>query len=314
MSVYENMAFGLSGMSKEEVSKRIHDAAKKLQIEEYLDRKPTALSGGQCQRVALGRAVVRNSSLFLLDEPLSNLDAKLRVQMRAELVRLHDSLGNTMIYVTHDQTEAMTMADRIVIMRDGVVQQIGTPQEVYEAPSNVFVATFMGSPSMNIVDAVYNKGQIIFQNGDKINLSPEMKQKHDDSCARRLKELSEKIKETREKIESKDESPVDFKAMLAELEEERGNVEKTLKEGVHEVYFGIRPEDFSLEEENRFQVKMGVKEMMGAESIIHFSFGEEEMSARLERELADKAFSASSISMPSSKIHLFERDSQKLIF
>ncbi|MCI7068304.1 MAG: ATP-binding cassette domain-containing protein, partial [Mollicutes bacterium] len=141
MTVYENMAFGLKirRLPKQEIDERVHHAAKILQIEEYLDRKPKALSGGQRQRVALGRAIVRNAKVFLMDEPLSNLDAKLRVQMRSEIIKLHESLNATTIYVTHDQTEAMTMASRIVVMKLGHVQQIGTPIEIYNKPANVFV-------------------------------------------------------------------------------------------------------------------------------------------------------------------------------
>lgn len=152
MTVYDNIGFGLKvrGMAKEEIQSRVFKAAEILDLGAYLDRKPKELSGGQMQRVALGRAIVRDAKLFLMDEPLSNLDAKLRVQMRSEIVKLHRSIGATTIYVTHDQTEAMTMADRIVIMNKGVVQQIGSPMEVYNNPANAFVATFIGSPPMNI--------------------------------------------------------------------------------------------------------------------------------------------------------------------
>ena len=154
MSVFENMAFALSvkHIKKDIIEKRVVEAAKVLEIEEYLDRKPNQLSGGQCQRVALGRAIVSDSDVLLMDEPLSNLDAKLRVTMRSEIVKLHEAMGKTTIYVTHDQTEAMTMASRIVVMNKGYVQQIGTPEEIFNHPSNVFVATFVGSPSMNIIN------------------------------------------------------------------------------------------------------------------------------------------------------------------
>ena len=156
MTVYKNMAFGLElrKMPKDEIDKRVREAAKILEIEHLLDRKPKALSGGQRQRVALGRAMVRNPAVFLLDEPLSNLDAKLRVQMRIEIAKLHQRLGTTIIYVTHDQTEAMTLGTRIVVMKDGVIQQVDTPQNLYEKPQNLFVAGFMGSPQMNFLDAV----------------------------------------------------------------------------------------------------------------------------------------------------------------
>ncbi len=156
MSVFDNMAFSLTlrKVPRDEVRRRVVEAARILGIEDLLKRKPRQLSGGQRQRVALGRAIVREPAVFLLDEPLSNLDAKLRVQTRAELIKLHRRLGTTFIYVTHDQVEAMTMATRIVVMRAGVVQQVGAPQELYEQPSNLFVAGFIGSPSMNFFHVV----------------------------------------------------------------------------------------------------------------------------------------------------------------
>lgn len=152
MSVYKNMAFGLQQrkVAKEEIDKKVMEAAKILDLEKYLKRKPKALSGGQRQRVALGRAMVRDPEIFLLDEPLSNLDAKLRTEMRSQISKLHQRLQTTFVYVTHDQTEAMTMADRIVVMKDGVIQQIDTPQVLYRSPKNMFVAGFIGSPEMNM--------------------------------------------------------------------------------------------------------------------------------------------------------------------
>lgn len=160
MSVYDNMAFGLKlrKMPKEEIKTRVEEAARILGIEQYLDRKPKALSGGQRQRVALGRAIVRDPKVFLLDEPLSNLDAKLRAQMRTEISKLYQRLGTTFIYVTHDQTEAMTMGTRIVVMKDGFIQQVDTPQNLYDKPCNEFVAGFIGSPQMNFIDATVSKG------------------------------------------------------------------------------------------------------------------------------------------------------------
>ena len=151
MTVYDNMAFGLKlrKVPKDEIDKKVKDAAKILDIEHLLDRKPKALSGGQRQRVALGRAIVREPKVFLMDEPLSNLDAKLRVQMRTEIAKLHQRLQTTFIYVTHDQVEAMTMGTRIVVMKDGIVQQVDSPQEIYNNPANIFVAGFIGSPQMN---------------------------------------------------------------------------------------------------------------------------------------------------------------------
>jgi multiple sugar transport system ATP-binding protein len=155
MNVRENMGFALKlrKTEKSEINRRVEEAARILSIEHFLDRKPKALSGGQRQRVALGRAIVREPKAFLMDEPLSNLDAKLRVQMRTEIAKLHNRIGTTTIYVTHDQTEAMTMADRIVVLKDGIVQQVDSPQQMYDHPNNVFVAGFIGSPAMNFLRA-----------------------------------------------------------------------------------------------------------------------------------------------------------------
>ena len=202
MSVYDNMAFGLKlrkvadirrdkagnpvldengktipvmrKYTKQEIDEKVQAAAKILAIEEYLKRKPKALSGGQRQRVALGRTIVRNPKVFLLDEPLSNLDAKLRATMRSEIIKLHDQLGATFIYVTHDQVEAMTMGTRIVVMRDGFVQQIGAPQELYDHPINTFVAGFIGTPQMNFFDGrITPDGKITFANNQTVKLSKE---------------------------------------------------------------------------------------------------------------------------------------------
>ena len=187
MTVYDNMAFGLKlrkiqdpvtgqlrKYTKQEIDEKVQHAAKILAIEEYLKRKPKALSGGQRQRVALGRTIVRNPKVFLLDEPLSNLDAKLRAAMRSEIIKLHDQLGATFIYVTHDQVEAMTMGTRIVVMKDGFVQQIGAPQELYDHPVNTFVAGFIGTPQMNFFDGhITPDGTITFANNQTIKLSKE---------------------------------------------------------------------------------------------------------------------------------------------
>ena len=162
MTVYENMAFSLKlkKVPKDEIDRKVRQAAEILDITQYLDRKPKALSGGQRQRVAIGRAIVRDPAVFLMDEPLSNLDAKLRNQMRAEIIKLRQRIDTTFVYVTHDQTEAMTLGDRIVIMKDGFIQQIGTPQEVFDHPANLFVAGFIGTPQMNLFDA-----RLVKQNG-----------------------------------------------------------------------------------------------------------------------------------------------------
>ena len=178
MSIYDNMAFGLKlrHYKKDEIDKRVKHAADILGLSEYLDKKPAELSGGQRQRVALGRAIVRDAPIFLMDEPLSNLDAKLRVTMRAEIAKLHQNLGTTTIYVTHDQTEAMTLADRVVVMSVGKVQQIGTPLEVYNTPVNMFVAGFIGSPQMNFFNVHFKGNRISDGKGLDIEI-PEGKAK-----------------------------------------------------------------------------------------------------------------------------------------
>src|SRR5688500_8189910 len=174
MTVYDNLAFGLKlrKFKKPDIDKRVKEAAGILDLERYLDRKPKALSGGQRQRVALGRAIVREPSVFLMDEPLSNLDAKLRVQTRAEIARLHQRLGTTTVYVTHDQVEAMTMGDRIAVMKDGLLQQVGSPQDLYDHPVNIFVAGFIGSPSMNFATAKA-EGKDLMLGSAKLELSGE---------------------------------------------------------------------------------------------------------------------------------------------
>ena len=178
MNVYQNMSFGLrlAKTDKKEIEKQVHEAARILQITELLERKPKELSGGQRQRVAIGRAIVRDPKVFLFDEPLSNLDAKLRVQMRNELTKLHRELNATMIYVTHDQIEAMTMADKIVVLREGYVEQIGAPLDLYNNPANKFVAGFIGSPSMNFLDAKLsgitgNNVEFVLEDSKKIKVT-----------------------------------------------------------------------------------------------------------------------------------------------
>ena len=178
LSVYNNIAFGLQlrKVPKDEIRARVNEVAEILGLTEYLDRKPKALSGGQRQRVALGRAIIRNAKVFLMDEPLSNLDAKLRVQMRAEIIKLHERLKSTTVYVTHDQIEAMTMATRIVVMKDGYVQQIGTPIEIYDHPTNMFVAGFIGTPPMNFIKgSITKEGYFITDDGQHKLKLPEDK-------------------------------------------------------------------------------------------------------------------------------------------
>ena len=178
MTVYDNMAFALKlrGFSKDEIKKRVLEAAEILGITEYLDRRPKALSGGQRQRVAVGRAIVRKPAAFLFDEPLSNLDAKMRVQMRTEIAKLHTRLNTTMIYVTHDQIEAMTMGTRICVMKDGIIQQIDTPLEIYDNPANVFVAGFIGTPPANLIEGEFNieNDKLVFKNNQVSFFLPDM--------------------------------------------------------------------------------------------------------------------------------------------
>lgn len=206
MTVRENLSFGLKikHLKKEEINEKVEKVAKTLELEEYLDRKPAALSGGQRQRVALGRALVKESSIFLMDEPLSNLDAKLRVQMRSEIVSLHKKVGATTIYVTHDQTEAMTMADRIVVMSKGRVQQIGTPEEVYSEPANLFVATFIGSPSMNTTPAsLKDFNEICFDNAQSLKISNERKEIIEKFIDKQINFYKTEISDINESIENR---------------------------------------------------------------------------------------------------------------
>ena len=172
MTVRENMGFSLkiAGRPQSEIDARVADAARTLDLEQLLDRRPSQLSGGQRQRVAMGRAIVRDPEVFLFDEPLSNLDAKLRTQMRTEIKKLHAKVRSTVVYVTHDQVEAMTLADRIVIMRDGHIEQAGAPEDVFRRPATRFVAGFIGSPPMNLLEAMVNDGAVVFANGDRLPL------------------------------------------------------------------------------------------------------------------------------------------------
>ena len=253
MNVRENMAFALKlkKTEKDEIDRRVEEAAKVLSIEHFLDRKPKALSGGQRQRVALGRAIVREPKAFLMDEPLSNLDAKLRVQMRTEIAKLHNRIGTTTIYVTHDQTEAMTMADRIVVLKDGVVQQVDHPQDMYDHPKNVFVAGFIGSPAMNFIRAKLEK-----ENGSYVATFGKT----------RLPVSKQAIEEAKERG--------------SDLEQYAGG----------EVVLGIRPEhiedadiaeDIDTSSGNTMEVEPQVIESMGSEKYLYFDVGEEH-AAQLE--------------------------------
>lgn len=279
MTVYNNMAFALQlkKVDKKEIDERVREAAKILGITEYLQRKPKALSGGQRQRVAIGRAIVRNPKVFLMDEPLSNLDAKLRNQMRAELIKLRKRVNTTFIYVTHDQIEAMTLGDRIVIMKDGVIQQIGTPQQVYAKPENVFVAGFIGTPQMNFFDGV------------------QLKRDRKEYC-----------------VEC-------FEKKIA-LTDEVNSVLTSKDVPAQEVKLGIRPEHIELadkEDESAIKAQLDVSELMGAESYLHLIIGRASVTVRVSNPdvlnsliYAQNDAQYINITLPSSKLHIFEKESQ----
>ncbi len=348
VEIYEN-----KHLPKEEIRKRVEDAARILQIEEYLNRKPKALSGGQCQRVALGRAIVKNAKVFLMDEPLSNLDAKLRVAMRSEIIRLHNTLNATTIYVTHDQTEAMTMATRIVVMNKGYIQQIGTPIEIYNHPANVFVATFIGSPAMNMMNATFNKGKLMFEKGTVINLPKDfetaLNKFYKDELAALQVELINLDKEFIERneyltkisnVEKEIESTKDAKLEneLIKLKEELKACEESnsrreylintiaemknidVKKDVP-VIFGIRPED--IYQSNRvltdgdisqeFNLTVSVAELLGHEYYVHTNFESGEIVSKIHAKTLLHSGDEIKLVFDISKIHLFDRITKKLI-
>ncbi|MGE5496188.1 MAG: ABC transporter ATP-binding protein [Burkholderiales bacterium] len=275
MNVYQNMAFSLSlrKTPKKEIDERVHETAKILDIEHLLKRKPKALSGGQRQRVALGRAIVRNPKVFLLDEPLSNLDAKLRTQMRAEIAKLHNRIGTTFVYVTHDQTEAMTMADRIVVMKDGVIQQVDTPANLYAYPCNLFVAGFTGSPQMNFVDGTLvktAKGFTVDMQGNTLVL-PDSKNKE------------------------------------GALE---ASVGKAVKVGLRPEDIEERTDD---REPNTFGSAVDISEMMGAELYVYFEFAGSKMIARFPASSGLKSGSPVYFALNAQKAHIFDAETGNVI-
>ena len=292
MSVYDNMAFGLKlrKVPKDEIKRRIDEAAHILGLEPYLQRKPKALSGGQRQRVALGRAIVRDAKVFLYDEPLSNLDAKLRGQMRTEIARIHKRIGATSIYVTHDQIEAMTMATRIVVMKDGHIQQVGTPEEIYEKPANVFVGGFIGTPPMNFVSGYVTADGVFHTNSDSHQIKlPTSKfeaiknaglitSKEALELAKQREIEEAKVKEEVAALEAENKEDVTKKEEPTEVA-----VEEKEPEGpqVEKVIIGIRPEEIHLEEdfikthqESLLNVNVDMVEMLGHESNVHFDIEE----------------------------------------
>ena len=288
MTVFDNMAFGLKlrKTPKDEIKRRVEEAARILDISHLLERKPKALSGGQRQRVALGRAIVREPKVFLLDEPLSNLDAKLRAQMRTEISKLHLKLGTTFIYVTHDQTEAMTMGTRIVVMKDGFIQQVDTPQNLYLYPANLFVAGFIGSPQMNFIDSkLLKEGNDFFV------------------------EFGTEDTKTRAGIKYKIKLPAEK------------NKDNVLEAYVgKEVIMGIRPEDVHNEEDLVAQFPDGiveanveVTELMGAETYLYMNCEEQTINARVSPTNTAKPGDRIKITLEPGKIHLFEKDTEKTI-
>ena len=271
------MAFGLKlrKVPKNEIDKMVKEAAKILDLDKLLDRKPKALSGGQRQRVAMGRAIVRNPKVFLMDEPLSNLDAKLRVQMRTEIAKLHQRLGTTIIYVTHDQTEAMTLGTRIVVMKDGVVQQVDTPQNLYDKPGNLFVAGFMGSPQMNFLDAVVDvqgdKASLQIA-GQSIELPP--------AKAKKLIEGGYGGKKVTFGIRPED---VDDSEMVV-------STSKAVFESTINVY-----------------------ELLGAEVYLYFDLAEFPITARVDSRTTARPGDKVKFAFDVEKIHIFDKETEKTI-
>ena len=289
MTVFDNMAFGLKlrKVPKEQIKKLVEEAAQILDIAHLLERKPKALSGGQRQRVALGRAIVRDPQVFLLDEPLSNLDAKLRAQMRTEIAKLHKKLGTTFIYVTHDQTEAMTMGDRIVVMKDGYIQQIDSPINLYDSPCNKFVAGFIGSPQMNFINA-----KLIMQDG---KFAVEFGS--DDSKSGRGKKFY-----------------VELPASKADNDALKYYVDK-------EVVLGIRPENIHDEEMFLSAAKTGiieanvdVSEMLGAETYLYITCEGIPMTARVSPRCTARPGDTVRLAVDPNKVHLFDPNDEHALF
>lgn len=286
MTVYGNMAYALKirKMPKDEIDKKVHEVAKILEIEQLLDRKPAALSGGQKQRVAIGSAIIRKPKAFLMDEPLSNLDAKLRAQMRVELVKLHKQLDTTIIYVTHDQTEAMTLGSKIVVMKDGLIQQVGAPQSIYDNPVNLFVAGFLGSPSMNFFQCT-------------------VKAEENNRTALLLDDAK-----TVKKVY---------------LDGTRGKQIADRYNGRH-VILGIRPEDiYELEEAKKLGIENDSvdvdepvvnREMLGAEVILYFDEQGKTLAVRLNPENQTKVGEKVSLYFDMDKAHVFDPETEENLF
>lgn len=278
MTVFDNMAFGLKlrKMSKDDIKEKVTEASKILNIEDLLNRKPKELSGGQRQRVALGRAIVREPKVFLMDEPLSNLDAKLRVQMRSELSKLHKRLQTTFIYVTHDQTEAMTMGTRIVVMKDGIVQQVADPQTIYASPANIFVAGFMGSPQMNFIDCkiVEKEGQVLAVFADNQIVLPSTK---------------------------------------ANLLKSKGYIGKDVVLGIRpNNIYSTSEAPFSYEG-SVLNAKIDVKELLGAETNLYLKINEVDLTCIVKPNLALQVGDTIDITLDMAKCHIFDKATEKVV-
>ena len=279
MSVYDNMAFGLKlrKVPKAEIDKAVHEAAKILDIEHLLDRKPKALSGGQRQRVAMGRAIVRSPKVFLMDEPLSNLDAKLRVQMRVEISKLHQRLQTTIIYVTHDQTEAMTLGTRIVVLKDGIIQQVDTPQNLYNTPNNIFVAGFIGSPQMNLVDAE------VVGNGSSVTL------KLSDTVSIAL--------------------PADKSKPIID----GGYVGKTVVAGIRPEDIKDDEEFITKHSATTFEATVKVYELLGAEVNLHYDIADTTCTAKVNPRTTARPGDVVKFAMDISRLHVFDKETEQII-
>ncbi|MBE6687957.1 MAG: sn-glycerol-3-phosphate ABC transporter ATP-binding protein UgpC [Ruminococcaceae bacterium] len=278
MTVFENMAFGLKlrKTPKEEIKRRVEEAARILDIAHLLDRRPKALSGGQRQRVALGRAIVREPKVFLLDEPLSNLDAKLRAQMRTELTKLHKRLGTTFIYVTHDQVEAMTMASRIVVMKDGLIQQVDSPQNLYDNPVNIFVAGFIGTPQMNFINStLIKKGEDYFVKFGEIELK----------------------------------LPAE-KSACPELADYVG---KEIIMGVRPECIHDEPMYLSSLSEWVIDANVEITELMGAEIHLYLVAEEQNIIARVSSRSKAKSGDVIKVAFDMSRVHIFDKDTEKCV-
>ncbi|MGI5947588.1 MAG: ABC transporter ATP-binding protein [Lachnospiraceae bacterium] len=278
MSVYDNMAFGLKlrKTPKDEIDKLVHEAARILDLEHLLDRKPKALSGGQRQRVAMGRAIVRSPKVFLMDEPLSNLDAKLRGQMRIEISKLHQRLEATIIYVTHDQTEAMTLGTRIVVMKDGVVQQVDSPQNLYDKPCNKFVAGFIGAPQMNLLDAVVGKSGAdvtLTFGGNTIALPAEKAKKLEDA----------------------------------------GYVGKTVTLGIRPEDLHDDEAALASNAKSVIEATIRVYEMLGAEVYLYFDIDETSCTARVNPRTTARPGDNVKLALDMTKAHIFDKETEKVI-